>query len=163
MGIGELLKHVRTEKGLTQHDLAQKCGIHRNTIYRYENSDISPPVDALIKIAQALECDANIFLPEGSGFGGGSANGAGFSDGSGFGGGPPLRSTEEFRKGLSEKHKTKLLENYDAVEYNNKVHILNFSTIIREIEAETGLYSTDNLDSIIEMIKKEGDPNTQKN
>lgn len=54
--IGERLKQVREEKGLTQEELANSLGLHKSTIQRYETAKIEkiklPVIDA---IAQELD------------------------------------------------------------------------------------------------------------
>ena len=42
MTIGEKIRTKRQEKGLTQDELAYKCNVSRQTIYKWEN-DIALP------------------------------------------------------------------------------------------------------------------------
>ena len=55
MYFNERLKNVRKEKGLTQADLAEKAGISINSVRLYESGKITPKVETLQKIADALE------------------------------------------------------------------------------------------------------------
>ncbi len=48
------LKSVRESKKLTQVDLAEKTGIHQQTISRYERGIVMPQVDSAKSIADAL-------------------------------------------------------------------------------------------------------------
>lgn len=51
MLIGEKLKMLRKERGLTQSQVAEKIGQERSTIACYENGSRKPAVDVLEKIA----------------------------------------------------------------------------------------------------------------
>lgn len=46
---------LRTEKGLTQHDLAKITGIKQPVIARMEKGTTNPRLDTVIKIVDALE------------------------------------------------------------------------------------------------------------
>jgi transcriptional regulator with XRE-family HTH domain len=55
MPIGERIKQLRTEAGLSQAELAQRTGAgDARQISRYENGRITPSLDATIRIAEAL-------------------------------------------------------------------------------------------------------------
>lgn len=55
--IGELIKSVRKQRGYTQKQLAEKAGISRNSIIKYESGDMSPSIQALQLISNALGVD----------------------------------------------------------------------------------------------------------
>ena len=56
--IGEKIKELREDKGISQYRLAELTGINRSTINRYENGSIQKiSFDNLIKICEALEID----------------------------------------------------------------------------------------------------------
>ena len=55
MNIGENIKKYRKEKGMTQEELAQYCGLSKNGLWNYENNRREPTIDVLIKISDALE------------------------------------------------------------------------------------------------------------
>ena len=55
LGIGLNILHYRKEQGLTQMQLAEKCGISRNYIQRIETASSSCTLDTLIDIAEALQ------------------------------------------------------------------------------------------------------------
>ena len=56
--IGNKIKEIREEKGISQYRLAQLTGINRSTINRYENGLIQKvSFDNLLKICEALEID----------------------------------------------------------------------------------------------------------
>lgn len=54
MSIGENIKRIRTEKGLTQKELGKLCGMADSAIRRYENGGANPKIETLQKIAAAL-------------------------------------------------------------------------------------------------------------
>lgn len=52
---GERIKDRRKELGMTADKLAQKIGVSRSTIFRYENGFIEKlPINSLVPIARAL-------------------------------------------------------------------------------------------------------------
>ncbi len=51
---------ARTEKGITQSQLAETLGTHRSNISRLERGEHNPSLDMLLKIASALGVDLNI-------------------------------------------------------------------------------------------------------
>ncbi len=55
--VGENIKRIRKEKGLTQKELAQKCGILYQTLGKYERGLLNPKIDTIKKIANALEVE----------------------------------------------------------------------------------------------------------
>lgn len=50
----ELMKKKRKELGMTQQDLADKCGVSKNTVYNYENGRVEPTKENIEKISKAL-------------------------------------------------------------------------------------------------------------
>lgn len=55
MTVGERIKKIRTEKCIAQIDLADKCGISKQTLYKYENNIVTNiPLDVITKLARAL-------------------------------------------------------------------------------------------------------------
>lgn len=56
MSIGEKIKFLRTQQGMSIDELATKLGKNRTTVYRYENGDIENlPLDALKPLAEILK------------------------------------------------------------------------------------------------------------
>lgn len=49
------LKDRRTELGLTQAELAERCGVTRKTVNTVENGVFTPSATLAIKLAQVLE------------------------------------------------------------------------------------------------------------
>lgn len=54
MTIGERIKKIRLEKGMTQKELAEKCGLFDSAIRRYESGRQNPKIGTVEKIANAL-------------------------------------------------------------------------------------------------------------
>ena len=59
---GENLKRIRSEKNLSQGDLAKLIKTHSTHISRYERNLTSPTVEAIKKIAEALEVSADLLV-----------------------------------------------------------------------------------------------------
>lgn len=55
MTIGENIKRIRKEKGLTQKKLGELCGIAESNIRKYENGKQNPKIETIQKIATALK------------------------------------------------------------------------------------------------------------
>ena len=51
---GDKLKNARLAAGLTQEELAAKCGMKKQSISRYENSEREPNIRTAKKLADAL-------------------------------------------------------------------------------------------------------------
>lgn len=60
--IGKNIKALRTEKNMTQDDLAEKLFVTRQTVSNYETGRSRPDVEMLTKIAEVLETDANTVI-----------------------------------------------------------------------------------------------------
>lgn len=57
------LKLLRKSKGLRQTDLAETLGCEINTISRYETGAITPSIEQLLRLAQALGVSPMEILP----------------------------------------------------------------------------------------------------
>lgn len=60
---GEALKELRTSAKLTQEQLAQKCGMTKQSISRYEKSDREPNIRTAKIIADALGTPLSALVP----------------------------------------------------------------------------------------------------
>jgi len=58
--IGLRIKEIRTEKGLSQLQLALSAGLRQQHIARIESGKHSTGIETLSKIADALECRVDI-------------------------------------------------------------------------------------------------------
>lgn len=61
---GELIKKFRIEKGLSQKELGQKCGLADSAIRRYELGGAKPKLETLHKIAAGLQIPYTVLLPQ---------------------------------------------------------------------------------------------------
>lgn len=52
------LRRLRAERGLTQEEVAERADLNRNYIGMIEREENSPTVDAIERIAAALQVDA---------------------------------------------------------------------------------------------------------
>lgn len=59
--IGQTIRFFRTKKGITQKELAEKCGIAQATICSYENGNRIPCFYNMISIAKVLGFSLDIF------------------------------------------------------------------------------------------------------
>jgi len=62
--VGEKIRELREQKGLSLQDLGERAGYSSALISQIENHLISPPLGAMIKIARALEVKVGRFLGE---------------------------------------------------------------------------------------------------
>lgn len=60
--IGEFLKELRKEKGLTQEQLAEKLNVSRRTVSRWETGNNLLDLDVLIEMADYYEVDLRELL-----------------------------------------------------------------------------------------------------
>ena len=60
--IGEFLKELRKEKGVTQQQLAEQFSVSNRTISRWENGNNMPDLDILIEISDYYEVDLREIL-----------------------------------------------------------------------------------------------------
>ncbi len=63
--IGKNIKKIRTQKGLSQQQLAQKSGISQSFLSDLENGKKSPTVDSLNKICRSLGISLAEFFSRG--------------------------------------------------------------------------------------------------
>lgn len=64
MTIGENIKRIRIDKGLTQRDLAAKLQITQQSIAQYENGKRIPKIYTARKIADALQVNVNEIITD---------------------------------------------------------------------------------------------------
>lgn len=62
METGKLIKELRTKKGMTQEELAEKTEVSARTIQRIENGEVDPRAYTLQMIAKALDVDYSLFV-----------------------------------------------------------------------------------------------------
>lgn len=64
MTVGERIKKIRQEKGLTQKELGKKCGLADSAIRRYELGGANPKIETIERIANALDVDISDLDPD---------------------------------------------------------------------------------------------------
>jgi transcriptional regulator with XRE-family HTH domain len=60
--IAERVTEERTERGLSQQELAKLCGTTQSAIARLESGGRPPKIDTLLRIADALDCELEVEL-----------------------------------------------------------------------------------------------------
>ena len=61
MGVfAENIKRLRTERQITQEELAKRVGVSQTAIYQYENGDATPKISIAVALAKCLgtTCEA---------------------------------------------------------------------------------------------------------
>jgi len=59
------LKALRTKQGLTQQELADRLGLDRTTVTKYETHDIAPPLEIAKKICAMFQVSLDYMLDTG--------------------------------------------------------------------------------------------------
>lgn len=62
MTVGEKIRRIRKEKGLTQKQLGELCGMNEANVRKYELGKANPKIETVDKIASALGEPLNCFL-----------------------------------------------------------------------------------------------------
>jgi transcriptional regulator with XRE-family HTH domain/KaiC/GvpD/RAD55 family RecA-like ATPase len=62
LGLGQRLKDLRSQRGLSQTELAQQVGVTPSTISQVESNLIYPSLPALFKMAEVLAVDGSAFF-----------------------------------------------------------------------------------------------------
>lgn len=60
--LGESLRKVRKEKGLTQREVAERCNMEENNYGRFEKAQTNPTFKSLIMICEVLEVELKELL-----------------------------------------------------------------------------------------------------
>lgn len=58
------LDQLRKQKGLTQEELAQKCGMTQSALQRIFSAKFAPSIDLVFIIADAMDCVDEIFVKD---------------------------------------------------------------------------------------------------
>ena len=62
MIIGKNIKHLRELRNMTQHALASELGISQKQLSRIEKNDVSPTIEMVTRIGEALEVSVQEIL-----------------------------------------------------------------------------------------------------
>jgi transcriptional regulator with XRE-family HTH domain len=65
MNTGKIIADLRKEKKLSQTDLANKSGVSREMIGKYERDEAVPSIEAAKKIADSLDVSLDFLVGEG--------------------------------------------------------------------------------------------------
>ena len=60
--LGEKIKELRTERGLSQKQLADKIGVATNTVSQYESGKSKTSIDILANLAVELDTTTDFLL-----------------------------------------------------------------------------------------------------
>ncbi|MCK1817393.1 helix-turn-helix domain-containing protein [Streptomyces sp. XM4011] len=64
LAVGRLIREARLHANLSQEELAERANLDRKTVSRIEGGVMSPRVDSLLDIADALGVSPRDLLPE---------------------------------------------------------------------------------------------------
>ena len=62
MTLGEKIKKLRTEKGISQEELGRLMDVHYTHVSRYERNQSTPSMEALKKLARVFKVSADYLL-----------------------------------------------------------------------------------------------------
>lgn len=62
MSVGTTIKQLRKENEMTQTDLANKLGLSKSNISKYENDVVDPPVDIIILLSDIFQVSTDYIL-----------------------------------------------------------------------------------------------------
>lgn len=65
-GIGQKIKKLRTQRGISQVDLAASLGVSKSVVSSYENGVHLPPYDVLIRISLLFGVSTDYLLGTGT-------------------------------------------------------------------------------------------------
>ena len=64
--LNERIKKLRTERGLSQVDLAKELNVSKQSVSNWENDNIQPSIEVLVKIAHFFSVSTDYLLGEDS-------------------------------------------------------------------------------------------------
>ena len=64
--LNKRIKQLRIERGLSQVDLAEKLGVSKQSISNWENDNIQPSIEMLLKISRVFSVSTDYLLGEDS-------------------------------------------------------------------------------------------------
>lgn len=62
MTLNENIKHLRLARNLSQVDLAQALGVTKQSISNWENNNIQPSIDMLVRLSQFFSVSTDVLL-----------------------------------------------------------------------------------------------------
>jgi len=133
--LGERLEYSRKIKGLSQKKIANVIGISTKTVLNYEKNDTLPDTGALIKWAQAVDCNPGWLL-----------TGEGSMEAVGERKGNPARAVVESNEG----HR-KVVAEYEA--FKKKIHD-DLELVLERGEGQVTEDLVDNIDDCAQKIRE---------
>jgi len=64
--LNERIKQLRIGRGLSQVDLAEKLGVSKQSVSNWENDNIQPSIEMLVKISHIFSVSTDYLLGENS-------------------------------------------------------------------------------------------------
>ncbi len=64
MSLGDKVRQIRKQRGLSQEELGEKVGLQRSQISKIESNDRRTTYERQIKLAEALNCNVADFYDE---------------------------------------------------------------------------------------------------
>ena len=64
--IGEEVRRLRTERGLSQRELAERMGVTQSVVARLEAGGVEPRLSTLDRVAQALNVELEVHFQAGT-------------------------------------------------------------------------------------------------
>ena len=61
---GEIIHNLRKSRNLSQVDIAKKLGVSKQTVSNWENNNILPSIEMLIKISKAFSVSTDYLLEQ---------------------------------------------------------------------------------------------------
>ena len=62
--LNERIKQLRTDRGLSQVDLAAKLGVSKQSVSNWENDNIQPSIEMLLKLSHIFSVSTDYLLCE---------------------------------------------------------------------------------------------------
>lgn len=62
--VGQRIRQLRTERHLSQEQLAHQCGIHRTFVGHVERGEVNPTLGTLLALADGLDVGIEELLSE---------------------------------------------------------------------------------------------------
>jgi transcriptional regulator with XRE-family HTH domain len=62
MTIGKQIAELRKQYGLTQENVAEKCGVSRQAVTKWESNEVTPQIDNLIELADFLNVSLDYLI-----------------------------------------------------------------------------------------------------
>jgi transcriptional regulator with XRE-family HTH domain len=104
-GLGPKIKKLRKQAGLSQTDLGEKLGVSYQQVQKYERGVSKLSVEALLRLARALDQPIGALLPEGAGLARAGLTGSGETPASSIGKSGHLSEPKSEYGALSDEEK----------------------------------------------------------